>query len=165
MEAARADEEAAARVNSGHNSPRYQPSPEGSTILARLAQAGALNGKVRKRLIAGTAGTPSCKEHLPLCWFVHLIPSICLFSSFSLLPVDIRPTANVLRQSFFTIASSTNDLHLRPVLQLGAGLLPQYNVQAYKRNVVLAPHGNGWTPPGVLGSMVLHPSVVCSSCD
>lgn len=35
------------------------------------------------------------------------------------------------------------------LLQLGAGVLPQYNMQAYNRNVVLAPHGNGWTPPGV----------------
>jgi hypothetical protein len=75
MEAARADEEAAARVNSAHNSPRF-PAGEGPAILARLAQAGALNGK------------------------------------------------------------------------LGAGLLPQYSMQAYNRNVVLAPHGNGWTPPG-----------------
>lgn len=46
MEAARADEEAAARVSSAHNSPRYQAG-DTPTILARLAQASALNGKVR----------------------------------------------------------------------------------------------------------------------
>jgi hypothetical protein len=34
------------------------------------------------------------------------------------------------------------------ILQLGAGLLPQYNLQAYNSNMVLVPHSNGWTPPG-----------------
>lgn len=33
-------------------------------------------------------------------------------------------------------------------LQLSAGLLPQYNLQAYNSNMVLVPHSNGWTPPG-----------------
>ncbi len=59
MEAARADEEAAARVSSAHNSPRYQAG-DTPAILARLAQAGALNGKVRlgAKLASGVLGSP-----------------------------------------------------------------------------------------------------------
>jgi hypothetical protein len=49
-------------------------------------------------------------------------------------------------------------------LQLSAGLLPQYNLQAYNSNMVLVPHSNGWTPPGaatshlaLLQSLKYHP--------
>lgn len=49
MEAARADEEAAARMaaSSHSSSPRFHTPPDGPSILAHLAHSGALNGKVR----------------------------------------------------------------------------------------------------------------------
>lgn len=49
MEAARADEEAAARMaaSSHSGSPRFHNTPpDGPSILAHLAHSGALNGKV-----------------------------------------------------------------------------------------------------------------------
>jgi hypothetical protein len=48
MEAARADEEAAARMaaSSHSGSPRFHTPPDGPSILAHLAHSGALNGKV-----------------------------------------------------------------------------------------------------------------------
>jgi hypothetical protein len=95
MEAARADEEAAARMaaSSHSGSPRFHTPPDGPSILAHLAHSGALNGK------------------------------------------------------------------------LSAGLLPQYNLQAYNSNMVLVPHSNGWTPPGTAPQQTVYKNAVAGGLN